>query len=711
MTTTENSGTLQFTVDAKLLEELGERLIGKPYIALAELVKNSYDADATSVTIQLDKGKEQIVVADNGHGMTFEEFNGFWMRIGSRHKEELRTSKNFEREMTGSKGVGRLAVQYLADMFELETVSQDNPSTKLHAKVRWSEAVKAKELVKAKVAYTEEESIEGSQAGTRIVLSDLKQVWEEKDIQGLAQEIWWLRPPFRPAKTELSKEASQFEIQFLSQADEYIRIFEKQMEAITNIWHAKIVGANNHGKVDYSLEFKDEPVIRDSFTIENCLLEGGSFEVRIYALHRGRPPGGLRTGEIRYYLERFGGVHVYDSGFHLPYYGDPRNDWLKIEIDHSHRLSASGFLPDTQHVPEGMNFLPTLSRILGIVNVNTAEDRALQILITRDRLQENRAFQQLIEMIRHPIDFYAMEEAKRRLEETEAKPAKMEKLEDVLTKHKSEIPSKVYQSLKADLAKASEEIQTEAERTAKQVGILGSLASAVISNEIIEHELRQQFVTVEDIVEKLGKVRPKDPESGHLLSELQASLRGWMERVRSTFELFANLADPENISKRQSLPAKDTIEKIWEQMRLLTMGVELDTFGLDKKLSLPSASYAEWVAIFQNVFLNAVNAIDAKKDATKRVVSVSSQKSEGETRVLVEDTGIGLDPKEAKRLFKPFERRMALSQQRRRMGFGGSGLGLTIVRVVSSNLGCKVSFVEPSEGFKTAFLLEWSELD
>ena len=45
-------GTLFFTIDAALLRELGERLVGKPHIALAELVKNSYDADATEVTIK-----------------------------------------------------------------------------------------------------------------------------------------------------------------------------------------------------------------------------------------------------------------------------------------------------------------------------------------------------------------------------------------------------------------------------------------------------------------------------------------------------------------------------------------------------------------------------------------------------------------------------------------------------------------------------------
>ena len=61
---------LNFTVDAKLLQELGERLVGKPSVALAELVKNAYDADAHMVEIGFYPEESKIVVRDDGHGMT-----------------------------------------------------------------------------------------------------------------------------------------------------------------------------------------------------------------------------------------------------------------------------------------------------------------------------------------------------------------------------------------------------------------------------------------------------------------------------------------------------------------------------------------------------------------------------------------------------------------------------------------------------------------
>ena len=70
-----------FTIDAALLRELGDRLIGRSYIALAELVKNSYDADATECRIEFST--DTITVSDNGHGMSEREFHDHWMRIGT----------------------------------------------------------------------------------------------------------------------------------------------------------------------------------------------------------------------------------------------------------------------------------------------------------------------------------------------------------------------------------------------------------------------------------------------------------------------------------------------------------------------------------------------------------------------------------------------------------------------------------------------------
>lgn len=76
--------TAQFNISAALFEELGERLVSKPEIALAELIKNSYDADAKICTVNITPA--QIEVSDDGHGLTEHEFLNNWMVVSSSKK-------------------------------------------------------------------------------------------------------------------------------------------------------------------------------------------------------------------------------------------------------------------------------------------------------------------------------------------------------------------------------------------------------------------------------------------------------------------------------------------------------------------------------------------------------------------------------------------------------------------------------------------------
>src|SRR4051812_35499746 len=102
-----------FTVDTHLFRELGEFLVGRPSTALVELIKNAYDADATSVTVFGENLKDpiqgRILITDSGNGMGRNEFEQGFLRIASRLKEEGdRRSPVFGRRYTGAKGVGRL---------------------------------------------------------------------------------------------------------------------------------------------------------------------------------------------------------------------------------------------------------------------------------------------------------------------------------------------------------------------------------------------------------------------------------------------------------------------------------------------------------------------------------------------------------------------------------------------------------------------------
>src|SRR5258708_16524331 len=114
----------RFTVDTHLFRELGELLVGGDSKALIELVKNSYDADATEVEVHaehLESTREGwIQITDNGVGMTPQIFENGFLRIASRAKDiGDRRSLRFRRRFTGEKGVCLLPPHKLPELLHM----------------------------------------------------------------------------------------------------------------------------------------------------------------------------------------------------------------------------------------------------------------------------------------------------------------------------------------------------------------------------------------------------------------------------------------------------------------------------------------------------------------------------------------------------------------------------------------------------------------
>ena len=122
------SGKTHFRARARLLSIIGKDLISDESIAIIELVKNSYDADATRVEVTmgslLDAEKSFVEVKDNGIGMTLDIILNKWMEIGTSSKlqdNSERISKKFNRPFLGEKGVGRFAADKLGSKLQLTT--------------------------------------------------------------------------------------------------------------------------------------------------------------------------------------------------------------------------------------------------------------------------------------------------------------------------------------------------------------------------------------------------------------------------------------------------------------------------------------------------------------------------------------------------------------------------------------------------------------
>jgi len=106
-----NDTDLRMTFDPATIEHLGVRMYSTLPPVLAELVANSYDAKASNVTIILsdEGGKREITVEDDGDGMSLEEINSKFLRIGrNRRDDDKAEGKKGVRKVIGKKGLGRM---------------------------------------------------------------------------------------------------------------------------------------------------------------------------------------------------------------------------------------------------------------------------------------------------------------------------------------------------------------------------------------------------------------------------------------------------------------------------------------------------------------------------------------------------------------------------------------------------------------------------
>ena len=120
---------LTFKVKPRLLTLLGDQLIRDANLAVFELVKNAYDADATecSVTVKQSENPSEarIEVKDNGAGMDEATIRNAWMVIATDfralQRQENTRSRKFKRYPLGEKGLGRLSIHKLGRAIRMVT--------------------------------------------------------------------------------------------------------------------------------------------------------------------------------------------------------------------------------------------------------------------------------------------------------------------------------------------------------------------------------------------------------------------------------------------------------------------------------------------------------------------------------------------------------------------------------------------------------------
>ena len=116
------------TLDLNVLNHLGINLYSNVPAVLAEAVANTWDADAENVRIDIDAESDTVVISDDGCGMSKDELNRKYLRVGrDRRKEEPFTARH-KRPVMGRKGIGKLSLFSIADEIEVQSCNGKAPS-------------------------------------------------------------------------------------------------------------------------------------------------------------------------------------------------------------------------------------------------------------------------------------------------------------------------------------------------------------------------------------------------------------------------------------------------------------------------------------------------------------------------------------------------------------------------------------------------------
>ena len=748
--------SVTFTIDAALLRELGERLIGRPYIALAELVKNSYDADAADCEIVFRE--DRIIVSDNGHGMSEREFRDHWMRIGTTHKTEKKKSRFLHRPMTGSKGLGRLSVQFLAGEMILESISTDGPARHLYAFVDWTEIRQGSDLGTVNVLWEMRSDWEmrcdeptyanTHNTGTKITLKNLRFPWNADEVENLGRDVWMLQSPFKRSNGRRNdRTVENFHVDIDAPGiDNAKEKFGKLQVTLFENWKARIRGSlvdgRSNGKAAIIVEFKkdypkgneNKKSFRETVKLpidvkkhgkseqsNSPAVDRAKFEILIFKTE-GRQAG-ISVKDMREYLRTFGNVSVYDSGFRLPYYGSSQ-DWLNIATDQGRRLATSALLPsrlniDTRYLLD----LPAPGRIFGSVEIDTNYERStaekakarpgtwLQIQPGRDRLADNASFEQLRDLVRFSLDFYANRFRLLSIKSVEKERAKesatqtFNRAVTVLERSKDEIPRPAYQEIRREIVAAKKAAEIQEQSIDQRAALLAPLATAGITALAMGHELAREIRFLELTGSKLRSVARKYKIRD--LEEIADTIEQAHRRFHSLQELFAPLLSNEDREATDRLLAQPIVRHVVRAIEPLMPGVEFALGGISGDLRFPIGSFSEWSAILQNVLSNAWNAM---LDSDRSVISFHcGRRRRSEEYLRVSDTGVGLGVSldESEKLFDPFERRLHISEDNRSIAIGGQGLGLAIVRMIAQRRATRITFVQPERGFATTFEMSW----
>ena len=418
----ESENSFRFRPKARILRLLGDQLIGNSRLAIFELVKNAFDADAENVSVELaglETDSAAIIVRDDGDGMDRATIENIWFVPGAGHREKQRhdgkRTDRFNRLPLGEKGLGRFAVHKLGDQIKLVTRSRTDKSEWV-VEIDWAKLLDDRFLEDLKVDVVSREPTEfpGDEHGTLITIEELRQSrWTRGDLRRLYRQVTSICSPFvapKEFRVDLQIPGRMADLTGLPTVEEILQhafwhysfsldasglltwsyTFTNQLQGV-DIEDRASTGAGELLALDDRSEEAAEETMpvpsnrkgnKAKVAVDGEFLRGvGPISGEFYVFDRSKEVLARMSQPelVTKYLNENGGVRVYRDGIRVYNYGEKGDDWLGLDLRRVNQPTRR------------------VSRNVIVAAVNVGLENSLQLVekTNREGFVENEAYSKL----------------------------------------------------------------------------------------------------------------------------------------------------------------------------------------------------------------------------------------------------------------------------------------------------------------------------
>lgn len=701
------AGTKALRPRARILRTFGDELISGETVAVIELVKNAYDADATRVLVRfhgpLEIGQGAIEVIDNGHGMSLDTILNTWMEPATLMRKRNPRSEHRRRRVLGEKGIGRFAASRLADRLQIVTRRSDM-DREVRLTFDWSlfddedryldqieatwEVMEPNEFSSTGVMQALWEEYNGPESsqrhhGTILRMERMRAKWEDDQFETLYTGLSRLISPFFTEDEGTRGDDFRIYLQVPVPFEHRTGVIEPP-EALKNPHY--IIKGSVDGNSNYDLTInlpgqEGSKKIEGRFFANERTPQCGPFDIELRVWDRqAKDLAGLvnlygsTLQDVRRDLDRAAGINIYRDGFRVFPYGEPRNDWLRLDLrrvqNPTMRLSNN--------------------QIVGYVLISADDNSQLRDQSNREGLIEGPALDDLRKLVEAVL-------AKLEQERYNIRPREKQTTQSAglftgfdLGAVRSLIKQRHPEDteLLALVGEAAQDLERRVEEVQEVLARYRRLATLGQLIDIVLHDGRAPLSKIGN--EALLGLR--DIARTQRV-DIKPRLSGRFESIKTQSDVLATVfrrIEPFGGRKR-GRPTEVDLEQVIANA-FSVLDTEIKEVGATVNLPVTSTQVKVDQAEIQQVMINLLqNSLywmrQMPKDHRRIMVNVN-RKGSDEVEILFSDTGPGLDPQFRDRIFDPYFSTKP----------DGIGLGLTIAgEIVSEYYGGELELLDDSD--------------